>query len=358
MDFLNNLMLQLLQWLQGVTGTYTLAIVAVTVLLRAVLWPLNSSQARSMKQMQALQPKLKALQEQYKETPAELQKAMMALYAEHKFNPFAGCLPLLVQLPIFIALYGVLSSPDFLQLAGHEALPPVGRLQDTLHSFGGESLDGRFAVQPTDSQFLAGQTLTVTHKEGKPALVLKLSECRISDPAKLLIVKPKPLLPGEPLRLLLNLSDLNYDAESMAQVANVALSVTNPKTKEIEKVTLLPQAGHSGVVEASVPTTQATSATNWGILAMIAVYGLLSWVYQKTMSLGTAASEPQGPNAALMQWMPLLFAGLLVIIPIPAGVMLYLIVTLVMMLLQNLVMAYQDKQGKPPAPPSQAIIEQ
>ncbi|HJV33369.1 MAG TPA: YidC/Oxa1 family membrane protein insertase [Patescibacteria group bacterium] len=89
---------------------FGLAILALTVLVRGALWPLTHRALANQKAMMDLQPKLKAVQEKYKDNKEEQAKAMMALYAEHKVSPFSSCLPLLIQLPLFIALYRVLSA--------------------------------------------------------------------------------------------------------------------------------------------------------------------------------------------------------------------------------------------------------
>ncbi len=89
---------------------FGLAIVALVALVRGLLWPLTHRSLQSQKAMMELQPKLKEIQEKYKDKKEEQAKAMMALYAEHKVSPLSSCLPLLVQLPLFIALYRVLSA--------------------------------------------------------------------------------------------------------------------------------------------------------------------------------------------------------------------------------------------------------
>jgi YidC/Oxa1 family membrane protein insertase len=89
---------------------FGLAIVALVVLVRGALWPLTHRSLQNQKAMMDLQPKLKALQLQYKDNKEEQAKATMALYAENKVSPLSSCLPLLVQLPLFIALYRVLSA--------------------------------------------------------------------------------------------------------------------------------------------------------------------------------------------------------------------------------------------------------
>lgn len=84
------------------------AIVAVTVIVKLVTYPLTYKSLKSQKELQEIQPKIEELKEQYKDDKEKLAKEMMAVYAEHKVNPMASCLPLLVQLPIFIALYQVM----------------------------------------------------------------------------------------------------------------------------------------------------------------------------------------------------------------------------------------------------------
>ncbi len=88
---------------------YGIAIITVAVSTRMLFWPLTHKSFESMQKLQMLQPKMRAIQEQYKNTPEKLQKEMMEFYKRHKVNPFGGCLPLLVQMPMFFALYQVLS---------------------------------------------------------------------------------------------------------------------------------------------------------------------------------------------------------------------------------------------------------
>lgn len=90
---------------------YGLAIVLFTVLWKTILLPLNIKQTKSMREMQALQPELQKLQKKYKNNQEKLQQETMKLYKIYKVNPMAGCLPLLLQLPILWGLYGALRDP-------------------------------------------------------------------------------------------------------------------------------------------------------------------------------------------------------------------------------------------------------
>jgi YidC/Oxa1 family membrane protein insertase len=91
-----------------VGGSWGLAIVGLTVLIRAILVPLTYRQLKSMQEMQRLAPQINALKEKYKEDKQRQQQELMRFYQEHKINPLASCLPLLMQLPVFISLFYML----------------------------------------------------------------------------------------------------------------------------------------------------------------------------------------------------------------------------------------------------------
>jgi YidC/Oxa1 family membrane protein insertase len=98
----------LLKWLHSIIGNWGWAIIAMTVIIKSAFYPLNHASARSMAKMRLVAPKMKALQEQYANDKQQLQMKMMELYKQEKINPLGGCLPILVQIPVFIALYWVL----------------------------------------------------------------------------------------------------------------------------------------------------------------------------------------------------------------------------------------------------------
>jgi YidC/Oxa1 family membrane protein insertase len=94
-----------LNGLQGLTGSYAWAILIFTVLIKLCLYPLTQKQYRSMKEMQALQPAIKKLQEKYKDDSQKFSEEQMKLFAKHKVNPLGGCLPVFVQMPILFGIY-------------------------------------------------------------------------------------------------------------------------------------------------------------------------------------------------------------------------------------------------------------
>ncbi|EHM10217.1 membrane protein insertase, YidC/Oxa1 family [Thermanaerovibrio velox DSM 12556] len=108
-----DLMLGTLNFFYSITRSYGLSIILLTVVVRILLHPLSHKQMVSMQRMQKIQPRLKVIQEKYANDKEKMNQEMMQLYKEHGVNPAAGCLPLLVQLPIFILLYRVLMNYDF-----------------------------------------------------------------------------------------------------------------------------------------------------------------------------------------------------------------------------------------------------
>ncbi|MBM3244835.1 MAG: membrane protein insertase YidC [Candidatus Omnitrophica bacterium] len=107
-DIISQALLQLLEFINGLVHNLGLAIIILSIAIYLILFPLTLKQMRAMKEMQALQPRIAELKQLYKDNPQKLHKETLELYKEHKVNPFGGCLPLLLQMPIFFALYQAL----------------------------------------------------------------------------------------------------------------------------------------------------------------------------------------------------------------------------------------------------------
>jgi len=108
MDWFAKLLLSNLTWWHSFIPNWGVSIVLMTLLVRVIMFPLMLKQIRSMKQMQALQPEMMELREKYKDDPQKMNQAMMEFYRERKINPLAGCFPIFLQMPVFIALYRML----------------------------------------------------------------------------------------------------------------------------------------------------------------------------------------------------------------------------------------------------------
>ncbi|MCF6205667.1 MAG: membrane protein insertase YidC [Sulfurovum sp.] len=113
--FLSKPFFKVLLWLNDMIGNWGWAIILFTLLVKLVLFPLSYKGMMSMQKLKDLAPKMKDLKEKYKDDPAKLNMKMMEMYKKHGANPMGGCLPMLLQIPVFFALYRVLLNADELQ---------------------------------------------------------------------------------------------------------------------------------------------------------------------------------------------------------------------------------------------------
>ncbi|MDD5712816.1 MAG: membrane protein insertase YidC, partial [Smithellaceae bacterium] len=97
-----------LKFLYSYVHNYGIAIIILTLIIKIIFWPLGNKSYRSMKEMQKLQPKMAAIREKYKDDRARMSQETMALYKTHKINPLSGCLPMIIQIPVFFGLYKAL----------------------------------------------------------------------------------------------------------------------------------------------------------------------------------------------------------------------------------------------------------
>lgn len=333
MDFVT-LTIKLLKILSGATGSYGLGIILLTVIVRMAMWPLGVSQQRSMRTMQMLQPKMKAIQERYKNDPQMMQKKMMDFYKEHKFNPMAGCFPLLIQMPIFILLYSSLMSPQFIQMAGQAPFLFIKSLDSTLKTNAGISNDGVMGASAY-ATFITGKTANVYLKTEK------LNNIKIDKPNKAVVVQGE-LVPGEPVDLKVSLDSLDLKFSQLDQIQKADIDITNIQTKETEKITF---DRKDGILTATVPTKAVKTNLHFDVLLLIVFFGLTMIAAQKAM-MAMNKNQELDPSQAAMQksmnmFMPIMLCGTFVFIPIPAGVLLYLISSNIVQVLQTIVINKQ-----------------
>lgn len=113
MSFISDIMLKGLNFFYAISGNYSISIILLTIAINLALYPLTLQSIVQMSAMQRIQPKLKDLQEKFKNEPQKLQKEMMDMYKVEKVNPFGGCLPMLLKIPFFIAFFFALQSKEF-----------------------------------------------------------------------------------------------------------------------------------------------------------------------------------------------------------------------------------------------------
>ena len=103
----------ILKFWEGITGSWGVAIILLTFTIRLLILPLTFKSVKSMQKLQVLQPEMKKIQERFKEDRQRMNQEMMKFYQENKVNPLGSCLPLLLQIPFFIALFELLRSDSF-----------------------------------------------------------------------------------------------------------------------------------------------------------------------------------------------------------------------------------------------------
>lgn len=350
MDF-TTLTIEILKGISSFVGNYGVAIIVLTIVIRLSMWHLNVSQQRSMRVMQKLQPKLKAIQERYKSDPQKMQMKMMEFYKEHKFNPMGGCLPLLIQMPIFILLYTALMSPQFIQIAGDSQFLFIKRLDTTLRGISafGVSDDKVFEVNAND-HFMAGNTAKIFLTDGRT------QEVKIDSPATAVKVQGE-VVPGEDLGLKVNVDSFNISLDEIGKVQAAEIPVMNLGAykggtkvnkryiRESENVRF--EKKFDNLLVASVPTKPLTKqgSFHYDVLALIILFGATMFLSQKIM-MGTQKNQNTDPTQQAIQksmgtFMPIMIIGTFIIIPIPAGVLLYLVTSNIIQIIQTVIVNKQ-----------------
>ncbi len=332
MDF-TTLTVELLKALNNITHNYGLAIILLTIIVRIALWPLGISQQRSMRAMQILQPKMKQIQERYKNDPQTMQKKMMEFYKEHKFNPMSGCLPLLIQMPIFILLYAALISPQFIQEAGDSHFLFVDRLDKTLRGSAGTSYDGTFSVS-TGDRFVVYKNVKITIGDEtiEKNNIIKKNAVEVQGDIKA----------GETVDLKISLNNINLKFDELEKISSAQIDIQDMKTREVETVNF---ERRDNILAASVPTVAPQETFNWDVLLLILLFAGTMIITQKVM-MATNKNANQDPMQAQMQkmmgtMMPIMIVFMFIIAPIPAGVLLYLVVSNIIQIFQTIVINKQ-----------------
>lgn len=323
MEFFTDATIQLLKALSDFCGSYGLGIIILTIIVRVLMWPLSVSQQRSMKVMQKMQPKMKMIQERYKDDPQVMQRKMMEFYKENNFNPMGGCFPVLIQMPIFILLYTALISPQFIDLAGNAKFLFINRLDATIRGTSARSFDNTFMVGNT-ANFNLGKKATVYYSDGSVENDVKVKTSK--DNLRYM----NKIVPGENVEFKLALNAFQVDNFENKTITGADVSITNINSRETENIKF---ERKGDILTADVPTSSASEKMNLDVLALVLFFGLSMFFATKVMTLTNKNSNQQlDPQQEAMQktmgrTMPIFLTATFFFIPIPAGVLLYLVVS-------------------------------
>ena len=334
MEFFTNATVQLLQILNNLCGSYGIAIIILTIIVRLFVWPLSVSQQRSMRLMQKLQPKLKMIQERYKNDPQTMQRKMMEFYKENNFNPMGGCLPLLIQMPIFILLYTALISPQFIDIAGNAKFLFINRLDATIMGSSARSFDGSFMLRGSSNNFVLGKKGTVYYSDGS---MEEIKPKNSKDNLKADVLAPDENQKVN-VRFRLTLNAFPVETNEYKTIQSAEVEISNVGTREVENV----KFERSGdILVAEVPAEKSVNTMNYDVLLLVILFGLTMFLATKVMTM-TKSQQQLDPQQEAMQkmmgsTMPIVLTATFFFIPIPAGVLLYLVVSNLLQIVQTVI---------------------
>ncbi len=354
----NNIMLPILDFFYGIVPSYGLAIVALTLVIRFALYPLSAGSIRSMRRTRIAQPlmqkRVKEVQEKYKADPAKQQEEMSAIYKEFG-NPLSGCLPLVFQMPVLFALFATLRGSPFanvdynvnLQVLPKDQIATIqpANFNSDPHSiyFSDNYHAPVIANLPKGNVLGEGQTAQIGFQtvDGKP-----LKEV-VSQYPNAKIEPTWTIVKGEENAKI----DANGNIQAIA-AGEVSLKGTVTGIAADKGFLFIDALGHVGAIDPD-------GKVHWDVLGMIIFFGLSLYVSQNMN--GSSASKPgdnnTNPEVAASQQTankitPIVFSGMFLFFPLPAGVLMYMVIGNVFQTLQTYIL------NKEPLPPDlQKIVD-
>ncbi|PSB57911.1 membrane protein insertase YidC [Chamaesiphon polymorphus] len=351
----NNIMLPIIDFFYGIVPSYGLAIVALTLVIRFALYPLGAGSIRNMRKTKISQPlmqkRVKEIQQKFKDDPAKQQQAMSDVYKEFG-NPLAGCLPVLLQMPVLFALFATLRGSPFSNVEYNvnlQVVPAAQTAQIQPQAFSSEPHNIYLATNihapviasiPTGNVLAAGQTAQVEFKgaDGKPfsELAAQYPDSKLTP--EWTIVKGIENVKVSP----------NGQIEAIAP-GDVTLKGTIPGIAADTGFLFIDALGHVGAIDPD-------GKIHWDIIAMIVFFGLSLYVSQ---NLSSSTATPAADDAAAQQqqavnkFTPIIFSGMFLFFPLPAGVLMYMAIGNVFQLAQTYLV------NREPLPPDlQKLVEQ
>jgi len=334
----NNLMLPILDFFYGIVPSYGLAIVALTLVIRFALYPLNAGSLRNMRRMKVAQPLMKErvdqIQKLYKENPAKQQEEMSKVYKEFG-NPLAGCFPLLLQMPVLFALFATLRGSPFSDINYSVNVQVLPKEQI-------ETVQPQAFATPPQNIYVTG-----TIHAPLVGVIPGGDKLAVGDTTKINFQTPE----GKPLKALATENKSEIDFEPRWKVIKGEEIV---KVDEQGNITAL--APGEATVQGTVPglatnkgflfiealgrvgAIDSDGTIHWDILVMILGFGISLYINQ------TLSGQAQGPNdnpqqATVNKLTPVIFSGMFLFFPLPAGVLMYMLIANIFQTVQAFILS-------------------
>lgn len=349
-------MLPIIDFFYGIVPSYGLAIVALTLVIRFALYPLGAGSIRNMRKTKISQPlmqkRVKEIQQKFKDDPTKQQQAMSDVYKEFG-NPLAGCLPVLLQMPVLFALFATLRGSPFSNVdynVNLQVVPSEQTAQIQPQVFTSEPHNIYFTTNihtpviadiPTGSVLGVGQKAKIEFKglDGKP-----FGELAAQYP-------DSKLAPDWTVMKGMENVKVTTDGQIEAIAAgDVTLKGTIPGIAANTGFLFIDALGHVGAIDPD-------GKIHWDIIGMIVFFGLSLYVSQNLQGGSATSSATDDPAAqqqqAVNKFTPIIFSGMFLFFPLPAGVLMYMAIGNVFQTAQTYFV------NREPLPPElQKLVEQ
>lgn len=332
----NNVMLPIIDFFYGVFPSYGLAIVALTLIIRFALYPLSAGSIRSMRRMRIVQPvmqkRMAEIKERYKDDPQKQQEEMVNVQKEFG-NPLAGCLPLLLQMPVLLALFATLRGSPFaganysvnLQILPSEQ---IERIQPQAFATPPQNIyvaDGVHtqitAILPGGNKLAVGEKTKIQYQtmEGKPfdALLVEYPQTKLTPEWK--------IIKGED-RIKI---DLEGNVEAL-EPGDVTIQGTIPGLAANSGFLFIDALGRVGAIDPD-------GKIHWDIVGMIIFFGISLYFSQMLSGQNSSGGNPQ--QETVNKITPVIFSGMFLFFPLPAGVLMYMVIGNVFQTLQTYILS-------------------
>lgn len=336
----NNIMLPILDFFYGIVPSYGLAIVALTLVIRFALYPLSAGSIRNMRRMKVVQPVMQkrqqAIREKYKDDPAKQQEEMAKVMQELG-NPLAGCFPLLLQMPILFALFATLRGSPFsdvpyninLQILPKdqiEQIQPQAYTSKPQNIFVADSVHAPIAaIAPGGTKLAVGETTKIEFQttDGKP-----LSELMVEHPdfATKLTPRLEVVSGGERVKI-------NDDGTIEAlQPGDVTVKSVIPGLAADKGFLFIDKLGHVGAIDPD-------GKIHWDVVGMIIFFGVSIYINQLLSGQGAASSSSNPNQETVNKITPVIFSGMFLFFPLPAGVLMYMVLANIFQTVQTFILS-------------------
>ena len=332
----NNVMLPIIDLFYGFVPSYGLAIVALTLIIRFALYPLSAGSIRSMRRMKVVQPlmqkRMAEIKERYKDDQQKQQEEMLKVQNEFG-NPLAGCLPLLLQMPVLLALFATLRGSPFsgvnysvnLQIFPEEQ---IERIQPQAFATSPQNIyiaDGNHS--PISAILPGGNKLTVGEKT---KIQYQTVEGKSFD--SLLVEHPEAKLTPE-WKIMKGEERVKIDAEGNIEAlepGDVTIQGTIPGLAADKGFLFIDALGRVGAIDPD-------NTVHWDIVGMIVFFGISLYVSQMLSGQNSSGGNPQQDTVNKIT--PVLFSGMFLFFPLPAGVLMYMVIGNVFQTVQTYILS-------------------